>query len=55
MDTHEPVRYYVVHIPRLLVALGLAKSRTEAERLLKAGAVEIKREPDEHSRETAER
>ena len=29
------------HVPRVLVAAGLASSRTEAERLLKAGAVEI--------------
>ena len=30
-----------VHVPKLLVLAGLATSRTEAERLLKAGAVEI--------------
>jgi tyrosyl-tRNA synthetase len=29
------------HVPKLLVGTGLAPSRTEAERLLKAGAVEI--------------
>jgi tyrosyl-tRNA synthetase len=29
------------HVPKLLVAAGLAASRTEAERLLKSGAVEI--------------
>jgi tyrosyl-tRNA synthetase len=30
-----------VHVPKMLVATGLAPSRTEAERLLKSGAVEI--------------
>ena len=30
-----------VQVPKLLVAVGLAPSRTEADRLLKSGAVEI--------------
>jgi tyrosyl-tRNA synthetase len=30
-----------IHVPKLLVAVGLAPSRTEADRLLKSGAVEI--------------
>lgn len=30
-----------LHVPKLLVAVGLAPSRTEADRLLKSGAVEI--------------
>ncbi|MEO5926133.1 MAG: tyrosine--tRNA ligase [Bryobacteraceae bacterium] len=30
-----------VHVPKLLVAIGLAPSRTEADRLVKSGAVEI--------------
>ena len=29
------------NVPKMLVAVGLASSRTEAERLVKAGAVEI--------------
>jgi tyrosyl-tRNA synthetase len=33
-----------VHVPKMLVATGLAPSRTEAERLLKSGAVEIDNE-----------
>lgn len=31
----------VISIPKMLHAVGLASSRTEAERLIKAGAVEI--------------
>ncbi len=30
-----------IHVPKLLVSVGLAPSRTEADRLLKSGAVEI--------------